>query len=164
MVKSSFLDSVSHSPTFPEPPSTFVLSDPPYDNYFYLDCNVAAPGGNSGVRAYVALQNGANGSLEIQAVQLDVGDPLVQVYTSPGSSKYPGVVVKGVLHIDSSATLTVPILDHPNQNQESKVSTSTYEPHFLKDIPLELRWLQVLFLMVDVKPPYPKVRQAIQVR
>ncbi|KAK6813051.1 hypothetical protein RU639_010861 [Aspergillus parasiticus] len=71
---------------------------------------VPRPGGNSGVRAYVASQNGANGSLEIQAVPLDVGDPLVQVYTSPGSSKYPGVVVKGVLHIDSSATLTVPIL------------------------------------------------------
>ncbi|GMG16975.1 unnamed protein product [Aspergillus oryzae var. brunneus] len=47
--------------------------------------------------------------------------------------------------------------DHPNQNQESKISTSTYEPHFLKDIPLELRWFQALVLMVDAKPPYPKV-------
>ncbi|KAE8331979.1 hypothetical protein BDV39DRAFT_200630 [Aspergillus sergii] len=56
------------------------------------------PGGNSGVCAYVASQNGANGSLESQAVELDVGDPLAQVYTSPGSSKYPDVVVKGVLH------------------------------------------------------------------
>ncbi|PIG87303.1 hypothetical protein AARAC_010446 [Aspergillus arachidicola] len=58
----------------------------------------------------LAPQNGANSSLRIQAVELDVGDPLVQVYTSSGSSKYPDVVVKGVLHIDSSATLNVPIL------------------------------------------------------
>ncbi|KAB8216581.1 hypothetical protein BDV33DRAFT_207234 [Aspergillus novoparasiticus] len=41
MVQSSFLDPVSHSPTCPEPPSTFVLNDLPSDNYLYSDCNAA---------------------------------------------------------------------------------------------------------------------------
>ncbi|KAF7630243.1 hypothetical protein AFLA_010870 [Aspergillus flavus NRRL3357] len=101
MVQSSFLNSVLHSATCPELPSTFVLSNLPVDNYFYSDYNaadqvcprliVAWPGGNSGVCAYVAPQNGAN------------------VYTSPGWSKYPDIGVKGVLHIYSSASLTVPI-------------------------------------------------------
>ncbi|KAE8376571.1 hypothetical protein BDV26DRAFT_265315 [Aspergillus bertholletiae] len=126
--------SSADAPVCQRPPSAFALSDPPYDNYFYSDCNVAAqvvvtnplpdsdlsqirprlivawPGGNSGMCAYFAPQNGVNGSLGIKVVNSTVGEPLAPVYTSPGLSKYPGVGVKAVLHMNSSATLSVPIL------------------------------------------------------
>jgi hypothetical protein len=111
------------------------LSDPPYHNYFYSDCNVAVqvvvtsplpdsdtaqirprlivawPGGNSGVCAVFAPQDGINGSLGIEIVNSTVGEPLAPVYSDPsGSSKHPSVGVKGILRFNSTATLTVPIL------------------------------------------------------
>lgn len=111
------------------------MSDPPYENYFYSDCNVATqvvitsplpdsnlkiisprlivawPAGNSGVCAYFEPQNGVNGTLGIELVNSTVGNPLAATYRAPPSgSKYPRVGVTGVLRFNSSAVLTLPIL------------------------------------------------------
>ncbi|OOQ84806.1 glycogen debranching enzyme [Penicillium brasilianum] len=133
--RSQRLHARSSAPKCNTTASTLSLSDPPYDNYFYSDCNVAAqavvtsplpqsnlsiigprlivawPAGNSGVCAYFAPQNGANGTLSIKMVNSTVGQPLGPVYTAgSNSSANPSVGVQGVLRFNSSATLTVPIL------------------------------------------------------
>ncbi|KAJ5157337.1 uncharacterized protein N7482_008437 [Penicillium canariense] len=115
--------------------STLSLSDPPYDNYFYSDCNVAAqavvtsplpasnlsiigprlivawPAGNSGICTFFTPQNGANGTLSIEMVNSTAGQPLGPVYTAASnSSAPPSVGVQGVLRFNASATLTLPIL------------------------------------------------------
>ncbi|EPS27768.1 hypothetical protein PDE_02712 [Penicillium oxalicum 114-2] len=115
--------------------STFSLSDPPYANYFYSDCNVAAqvvvtsplpnsnltligprlivawPAGDSGVCAYFAPQNGPNGTLALEMVNSTVGHPLSPVYsTGANASAPPSVGVQGVLRFNTSATLVLPIL------------------------------------------------------
>ncbi|QMW37235.1 hypothetical protein G4B11_000471 [Aspergillus flavus] len=84
-------DIISH-PQAIQLPSTFVLSNLPVDNYFYSDYNaadqvcprliVAWPGGNSGVCAYVAPQNGANGSLGIPVTARPSAIPCPSVYKS----------------------------------------------------------------------------------
>jgi hypothetical protein len=111
------------------------LSDPPYDNFFYSDCNVAAqavitsplpdsdlsiigprlivawPAGDSGACAFFAPQNGVNGSLSIELINSTDRQPLVPVYTAPSNgNQYPSVGVQGTLRFNSSATLTIPIL------------------------------------------------------
>jgi hypothetical protein len=114
--------------------STLQLSDPPYENYFYSDCNtdaqviitsplpesnlsiigprliVAWPAGNSGACAFFEPQNGANGSLSIQLVPSPIGANLTPIYIQSSESQYPSVGVKGSLRFNSSALLTVPIL------------------------------------------------------
>ncbi|KAJ5911484.1 uncharacterized protein N7473_000787, partial [Penicillium subrubescens] len=125
----------SSAPKCSNAPSTLSLSDPPYDNYFYSDCNVAAqavvtsplpqsnlsligprlivawPAGDSGVCAYFAPQNGVNGTLSIEMVNSTAGQPLGPVYTAGSNSSAPPTVgVQGVLRFNASATLTVPIL------------------------------------------------------
>ena len=122
-------------PTCPGPPTTQYLTDGPYINYFYSDCNVqtqavvtsplsdsnlsiigprlivAWPAGNSGVCAFFAPQNGVNGSLGIELVNSTAGGALAPVYVpATGSSQYPRVGVSGTVRFNSSATLTVPIL------------------------------------------------------
>lgn len=112
-----------------------ALSDPPYENYFYSDCNVAAqavvtsplpdsnlsiigprlivawPAGNSGTCAYFSPQNGVNGTLAIELVNSTTGNPLGPVYNASSSgSGSPSVGVQGLMRFNSSATLTVPIL------------------------------------------------------
>lgn len=72
---------------------------------------VAWPAGNSGVCAFFAPQNGVNGSLGIGLMNSTAGQALQSVYkTSNGSSGYPSVGVSGLLRLNSSAVLTVPIL------------------------------------------------------
>ncbi|KAJ5477057.1 hypothetical protein N7539_007201 [Penicillium diatomitis] len=115
--------------------STLALSDPPYSNYFYSDCNVAAqavvtsplpdsdltligprlivawPAGDSGICAYFAPQSGPNGTLAIEMVNSTVGHPLSPVYsTGSNASAPPSVGLQGVLRFNTSATLTLPIL------------------------------------------------------
>jgi hypothetical protein len=126
---------VSGAPSCPSQPATLHLPDPPYDNFFYSDCNVAAqvvitsplpnsnltligprlivawPAGNSGVCAYFAPQNGINGTLGIEVVNSTVGSPLAPTYDSLASnSSHPSVGVTGVIRFNSSAVLTVPLL------------------------------------------------------
>ncbi|KAI9881096.1 MAG: hypothetical protein M1830_008254 [Pleopsidium flavum] len=111
------------------------LSDPPYENYFYSDCHVQAqvvvtspeprsnltiigprlivawPAGNSGVCVFFSPQNGKNGSLGIELVNSTTGQALEPVYKTPnGSSGYPSVGVSGLLRLNSSAIMTLPIL------------------------------------------------------
>ena len=116
------------------PPTTQHLTDPPYDNYFYSDCQVAAhavvttpqpdsnltiigprlivalPAGNSGVCAFFQPQNGKNGSLSLELVNSTDGSSLQPVHIKAAGSSYPRVGVKGIIRLNSSASLTVPIL------------------------------------------------------
>jgi hypothetical protein len=111
------------------------LSDPPYSNYLYSDCNVAAqavitsplpdsdlsiigprlivawPAGNSGVCAFFEPQNGVNGSLAIELVNSTNDQALNPVYDAPArGNEYPSVGIQGILRFNSSAVLTTPIL------------------------------------------------------
>ncbi|ETN36530.1 uncharacterized protein HMPREF1541_08808 [Cyphellophora europaea CBS 101466] len=110
------------------------LSDPPYENYFYSDCNVDAqavvtspladsnltiigprlivawPAGNSGIATFFQPQNGPNGTLAIALVNSTYGSPLGPVHVEDENSDYPYVGVQGVISFNSSASLTVPIL------------------------------------------------------
>lgn len=114
--------------------TTQYLSDPPYDNYFYSDCNVDAqvvvtsplpdsnlsiigpriiiawPAGNSGIAAFFQPQNGPNGTLGIELVNSTAGDPLSVYVNNSSDNDYPYVGVQGVLSFNASATLTIPIL------------------------------------------------------
>ncbi|KAK5796479.1 hypothetical protein VI817_005764 [Penicillium citrinum] len=122
-----------HAPKCPNPPSRLSLSDPPYENYFYSDCNVATqavitsplpdsnlsiigprmiiawPAGDSGVCTFFEPQEGGNGTLSIQLVNSTDSHPLSPVYNA-SSSGSPHVGVEGVIRFNSSARLTVPIL------------------------------------------------------
>ncbi|RJE26435.1 hypothetical protein PHISCL_01236 [Aspergillus sclerotialis] len=141
-----------------DPPVTLSLSDPPYNNYFYSDCNVAAqavvtsplpssnlsiisprlivawPAGDSGVCAFFEPQNGANGSLAIELVNSTVGEPLAPLYHRESGSKNPSVGVKGVLHFNSSATLTVPILGSIRAIRDFTEGGSILRPEFQDSI------------------------------
>ncbi|KAG9256841.1 glycogen debranching enzyme [Emericellopsis atlantica] len=117
----------------PDDPTRFVLSDPPYTDYFYSDCNSAAqvvvtsplpqsnlsiigprlliawPAGNSGAAAFFAPQNGVNGSLAIELVNsTTTGNALDPIYEPGGDN--PIVGVTGRISFNSSATLVLPIL------------------------------------------------------
>jgi hypothetical protein len=116
------------------PAVTQHLPDPPYDNFFYSDCNVDAqaiitspltnsnlsvigprlvvawPAGNSGICTFFQPQDGPNGTLAIELVNSTVGTPLAPVHQPRRGSDYPYVGVQGVIAFNSSATLTVPIL------------------------------------------------------
>lgn len=111
------------------------MSDPPYENYFYSDCNVAAqavvtsplpdsnlsiigprlivawPAGNSGACAYFSPQNGVNGTLGIELANSTAGNPLGPTYSaSQNGSGPPNVGVQALMRFNSSATLTLSIL------------------------------------------------------
>ena len=113
--------------------TTQHLSDPPYQNYFYSDCDsatqvvvtsplpdsnlsiigprliVAWPAGNSGICTFFQPQNGVNGSLGIELINSTVGTPLSAIYDDSASGN-PIVGVTGVLAFNSSAELSIPIL------------------------------------------------------
>ncbi|PHH92628.1 hypothetical protein CDD83_6555 [Cordyceps sp. RAO-2017] len=140
LLSSIFSGTVSLSLHQTEPSSlacerrTQHLADPPYQNYFYSDCNVdvqavvtsplpdsdpalisprfivAWPAGNSGVCTFFKPRNGVNGSLAIELVNSTAGDPLGPVHREEPSSKYPFVGVEGVLRLNDSAELTLSIL------------------------------------------------------
>lgn len=125
----------SAGPSCAAAPQTLALSDPPYEDYFYSDCNVAAhavvtsplpdsdltmigprlivawPAGNSGACTYYEPQNGINGTLAIEMVNSTIGNPMAPVYHAPsGSNTNPSVGVQSVLRLNSSATMTLPIM------------------------------------------------------
>ncbi|PNS14725.1 hypothetical protein CAC42_1747 [Sphaceloma murrayae] len=115
-------------------PRMLQLSDPPYENYFYSDCNsatqvvitsplpesnltvigprmiVAWPAGNSGICAFFAPESGINGTLAIALRNSTVGSPLRGVYDDVGDADAAGVGVEGVIEFNSTTLLTVPIL------------------------------------------------------
>lgn len=124
----------SKAPACGESASTLSLSDPPYENYFYSDCNVAAqavvtsplpesnvstisprlvvawPAGNSGACAFFAPKNGVNGTLAIELVNSTIGKPLAPVYNASSKGGNPSVGIQGVISFNSSAVLSLPIL------------------------------------------------------
>lgn len=116
------------------PVTTQRLSEPPYDNFFYSDCNVDAqvvltsplpesnltvigprlviawPAGNSGEAFFFQPSNGPNGTLAIQLVNSTLGSPLTY-YRSNSTGPGPATVgVQGVVSFNASATLAVSIL------------------------------------------------------
>jgi hypothetical protein len=124
----------SAGPVCSQAATSLQLSDPPYDNYFYSDCNVNAqvivtsplpdsnlsvigprlivawPAGNSGTCAFFEPQNGVNGSLAIDLISSPIGTNLSSIYIPSSTSPYPSVGVKGGLRFNSSALLSVAIL------------------------------------------------------
>ncbi|OAA67752.1 hypothetical protein LEL_10375 [Akanthomyces lecanii RCEF 1005] len=133
IVLCSLLGSVVASTNSSCKATTLHLRDAPYENYFYSDCHVDAqtvitsplpesnlsiigprlivawPGGNSGVCAFFAPQNGKNGSLAIELVNSTLGAPLSSV-TQNTSSNIPITGIEGVLSFNSSASLSLAIL------------------------------------------------------
>ena len=129
--------SASSAPACDDDPSRLHLSSPPYENYFYSDCQsasqvvvtspledsnltiisprllVAWPAGNSGLVAFFRPENGVNGSLAIRVVN-DTGSPPTEgVYEEAGDDSLSGNARVGVtvsVEFNSSAILTVPIL------------------------------------------------------
>ncbi|RMY99509.1 hypothetical protein D0862_07096 [Hortaea werneckii] len=120
-----------------EEPTTLQLSDPPYENYFYSDCNsasqvvvtsplsdsnlsiigprllVAWPAGNSGVVAFFEPIEGPNGTLAIHLVnETGATQPLQGGYkvSSDTSDSVPDAHVSTLVNFNTSARLTVPIL------------------------------------------------------
>ncbi|KAJ6005592.1 hypothetical protein N7451_003536 [Penicillium sp. IBT 35674x] len=128
------LRSRSTTPLCTTSASTLSLSDPPYSNYFYSDCNVAAqvvvtsplpdsnlstigprlivawPAGNSGICTFFKPQNGVNGTLSVELVNSTIGQPLAPVYNASSTSSFPNVGVQGIIRFNSSAVLSLPIL------------------------------------------------------
>ncbi|KAK5081051.1 hypothetical protein LTR70_009230 [Exophiala xenobiotica] len=112
--------------------TTLHISSPPYENYFYSDCNVAAqvvvtsplpdsdlevigprlivawPAGNSGACIFFKPENALNGSLAIKLINSTVGSPLAPIYVARDG--YPSVGVKGVLYFNTPAVLSLSIL------------------------------------------------------
>ncbi|RDW80949.1 glycogen debranching enzyme [Coleophoma crateriformis] len=111
--------------------TTLHLSSPPYENYFSSDCHssaqvvvtsplpgsnltvispriiVAWPAGNSGVVTYFAPENGINGSLGINLLNVTSDFPLQPIYR-PGENATNGISMQ--LQLNSSAVLPVAIL------------------------------------------------------
>ncbi|KFA46849.1 hypothetical protein S40293_05585 [Stachybotrys chartarum IBT 40293] len=115
-------------------PSRFELFDPPYSNYFYSDCHSAAqvvvtsplassnpnyitprflvawPAGDSGVVSFFESQDDSSGPLGISLVNAsDSSNSLEPIYEA-SEDENPFVGVSGYLQLNTSATLTVPIL------------------------------------------------------
>ncbi|KAK5046538.1 hypothetical protein LTR84_008341 [Exophiala bonariae] len=112
--------------------TTLHLSSQPYENYFYSDCNVAAqvlvttplpdsdhkvigprvivtwPAGNSGACIFFEPENAKNGTLAIKFINSTIGSPLAPIYIA--REDHPSVGVKGVLHLNSTAVLSLSIL------------------------------------------------------
>ena len=129
----SATQSPSSQATCLESPSTFHLSSPPYENYFYSDCHastqvvvtspstdsnlsiigprllVAWPAGNSGAVVYFAPQNGINGSLSVTLVNSSIGNPLGPVYQA-SEERNATVGVVGEFSLNSSAMISSAIL------------------------------------------------------
>jgi hypothetical protein len=112
--------------------TTLYMSDPPYENYFYSDRNVAAqlvvtsplpdsdlsiigprvivawPAGNSGACMFFEPENGKNGSLGIKVINSTVGEPLAPVHIARDG--HPDIGVQAVLEFDTAAELSLSIL------------------------------------------------------
>ena len=132
MKSSSSNGSESKQPKAEKDATTLYISDPPYENYFYSDRNVAAqlvvtsplpnsdleiigprvivawPAGNSGACMFFQPENGENGTLGIKVVNSTVGSPLTSVRIE--RDRYPSVGVKGVIHFNNTADLSLSIL------------------------------------------------------
>ncbi|KAL1600475.1 hypothetical protein SLS60_006861 [Paraconiothyrium brasiliense] len=118
------------------PASRLHLSESPYENYFLSDCITSAhvvvtspdannnnsntkprllvawPAGNSGAAAYFEAEN--NGTLGLQLQNSTTDGQVLETVNEPAASgaqnENPRVGVKGLIHFDAPARLTLPIL------------------------------------------------------
>lgn len=84
--------------------------------------------------AFFEPQNGINGSLAIELVNSTIGKPLAPLYHQTPGSEHPSVGVKGVLHFNSSATLSVPILGSIRAIRDFTEGGSILRPEFQDSI------------------------------
>ena len=113
--------------------TTLHLSSPPFENYFYSDCNAASqlvitsplpnsnldiikprvlvawPAGNSGIVVYFKSRNPSDGVLELQLVN-STGSPLLPVYQEESASENPTVGISVILEFNKPATLSIAVL------------------------------------------------------
>lgn len=152
------------------------LSDPPYDNFFYSDCNadtqtvvtsplpdsdlsiigprfiVAWPAGNSGVCTFFQPQSGKNGTLAIQLVNSTIGRPLGPVCEKDDKSENPNVGVEGVISFNASAELSVAILGSVRNIRDFTEGPSLLSPIIqdaLKITPFKDGGVQISRLWLD---------------
>lgn len=140
--------------------TTLYMSDPPYDNYFYSDRDVAAqlvvtsplpdsdlsiigprvvvawPAGNSGACMFFQPENGLNGSLGITMINSTFGSPLAPVNV-PREGSYPSVGVKGVIHFNTSAALSLSILGSVRAIRDFTEGPSLLHSKFQESIRVE---------------------------
>lgn len=117
------------------PASRLHLTEPPYDNYFLSDCITSAhvivtspdansnagakprmivawPAGNSGAAAYFEPENG--GTLGLHLENSTSSGQILETVNEPAApgakNQNPRVGVKGLIHFDAPALLTLPIL------------------------------------------------------
>lgn len=132
-IKSSFGGQIDTQESTPESKATTLyMSDPPYENYFYSDPDVAAqlvvtsplsdsdlsiigpriivawPSGNSGACMFFQPENGINGTLGIKFINSTIGSPLAPVNIARDG--YPSVGVKGTIQFNTTAVLSLSIL------------------------------------------------------
>ncbi|RYO83285.1 hypothetical protein DL762_006194 [Monosporascus cannonballus] len=79
-------------------------------DYFYVKAKVAWPAGNSGIVDFFQPQNGVNGSLSISLQNSTTTANALDPIYEASSSGSPIVGVSGYLKLNSSATLTIPII------------------------------------------------------
>ena len=133
-----YLFAVSIGPTFAAecPASRLQISEPPYENYFISDCLTSAhvlvtspdanssksdvkprllvawPAGNSGAAAYFEAEDKGTLALRLEnsTSDGDVLDTVNEPAEYGAKNKNPRVGVKGRIHFDTPALLTLPIL------------------------------------------------------
>jgi hypothetical protein len=134
------------------------LKDPPYENFFYSDSNVAAqvvvttplpdsdlqvvgpriiiawPAGNSGACMFFEPENGRNGSLAIKLINSTIGSPLAPIHIP--QHDIPIVGVKGTLHFNTTAVLSLSILGSIRAIRDFTEGPSILYP-MLQDIRIE---------------------------
>ncbi|CAI6333155.1 unnamed protein product [Periconia digitata] len=129
------LNSIASAANDDCPASRLHLSEPPYDNYLLSDCHtsshvivtspvrggkdldprllVAWPAGNSGIAIYFEPENGVRGSLGLNLENAtSTGNALesLDLGSTDSKNENPRVGVTGLVHFDSPAILTIPIL------------------------------------------------------
>jgi hypothetical protein len=138
--------------------TTFHISSPPYENYFYSDQNVAAqvvvtsplpdsnlevvsprvivawPAGNSGACMFFEPENGMNGTLAIKLINSKSGSSL-----GPFLEKNdpPSVGVTGSLHFNSTAVLSLSILGSVRAIRDFTEGPSELHPMLQEGIRIE---------------------------
>jgi len=108
--------------------SRLQVSEPPYENYFVSDCHssshviirspekprllIAWPSGNSGIVAFFSPEKSTSGSLGIHLENSTTGQIIEPIsFPAQGSgNQNDRVGVSGLIHFDSPALLTLPII------------------------------------------------------
>jgi hypothetical protein len=93
---------------------------------------IAWPAGNSGACVFFQPENGVNGSLGIKVINSTVGSPLAPVFIE--GDGYPSVGVKGVIHLNTTASLSLSILGSVRAIRDFTEGPSQLHPELQQDI------------------------------